>query len=41
MYSMFREEELLQFCFATFDLNSNGQLDEEEFMGLCKASGGG
>ena len=35
-YSMYTEEDILRFAFTTFDKDSSGTIDEEEFMDLCK-----
>lgn len=34
-YCMYSEEDILRFAFTTFDKDSSGTIDEEEFMDLC------
>ena len=34
---MYSKEDILNFCFDTFDKDGSGTIDEEEFMNLCKA----
>lgn len=34
-YCMFSKDEILRFCFDTFDTDQSGQLDEKEFIQLC------
>ena len=36
MYSVYTQEDILQFVFQTFDKDSSGTLDEEEFMDLAR-----
>jgi len=35
-YCMYSQEDILRFAFTTFDKDSSGTIDEEEFMDLCK-----
>jgi Ca2+-binding EF-hand superfamily protein len=36
VYCMFTEEDILRFCFSTFDINGNGDLDEDEFLQMLR-----
>eukprot|EP00941_MAST-03F_sp_MAST-3F-sp1_P005277 g5277.t1 len=35
-YSMYSQEDISRFAFTTFDKDSSGTLDEDEFVDLCK-----
>lgn len=35
-YAMYTQEDIMRFSFTTFDKDSSGNLDEDEFMDLCK-----
>jgi len=35
-YCMYSQEDILRFAFTTFDKDSSGTIDEDEFMDLCK-----
>ena len=36
LYCYFSEEDILNFCFQTFDKDASGQIDEEEFLDLAR-----
>eukprot|EP00750_Incisomonas_marina_P028659 INCI681.3.p1 GENE.INCI681.3~~INCI681.3.p1 ORF type:complete len:373 (-),score=82.67 INCI681.3:80-1198(-) len=36
LYCYFSEEDILNFCFQTFDKDSSGQIDEDEFLDLAR-----
>jgi len=36
VYCMFTEADILRFCFSTFDINGNGDLDEVEFVQMLR-----
>ncbi|KAA0170882.1 hypothetical protein FNF28_01155 [Cafeteria roenbergensis] len=36
VYCMFTEADILRFCFSTFDINGNGDLDEAEFVQMLR-----
>ena len=36
LYCYFSEEDILNFCFQTFDKDASGQIDEDEFLDLAR-----
>ena len=36
-YCMFNKDQILKFCFDTFDADNSGTIEEDEFMAMCSA----
>ena len=36
-YCMFNKDQILRFCFDTFDADKSGTIEEDEFMAMCSA----